>query len=261
MIEYLKLYLPKSKKEVKIEISMPRYYDKTIAFDTLYFLDGQNAFKDSHAAYIRAIRATKYLGYMASITNQKIIGIAIHNAGSDMGRINEYTPFPITNPANEEWKNQDIQVCKNFCDDLIYTIIPYIEKKYPTTKKRFIYGSSLAAMTAIYLGYAYDAFSGIGAFSTASFLCEEAVDSFLKSHMRQKVKLFLYVGKQESSDGSYDQKLYYTTSLELCKLAESLGSKVRLVVSDSGTHCEATWEKQLLDFLSFLYFDDVIYRY
>lgn len=261
MIEYLKLYLPKSKKEVKIEISMPRYYDKTIAFDTLYFLDGQNAFKDSHAAYNRAIRATKYLGYMASITNQKIIGIAIHNAGSDMGRINEYTPFPITNPANEEWKNQDIQVCKNFCDDLIYTIIPYIEKKYPTTKKRFIYGSSLAAMTAIYLGYAYDAFSGIGAFSTASFLCEEAVDSFLKSHMRQKVKLFLYVGKQESSDGSYDQKLYYTTSLELCKLAESLGSKVRLVVSESGIHCEATWEKQLLDFLSFLYFDHIIYRY
>lgn len=261
MIEYLKLYLPKSKKEVKIEISMPRYYDKTTSFDTLYFLDGQNAFKDSHAAYNRAIRATKYLGYMASITSQKIIGIAIHNAGSDMGRINEYTPFPITNPAEEEWKNQDIEICHNFCDDLIYTIIPYIEKKYPTTKKRFIYGSSLAAMTAIYLGYAYDTFSGIGAFSTASFLCKEAVDSFMKSHMRPEVKLFLYVGKQESSDGSYDQKLYYTTSLELCKLAESLGSNVRFVVNESGMHCEATWEKQLLDFLSFLYFDRIIYRY
>ena len=79
--------------------------------------------------------------------------------------------------------------------------------------------------------------------------------------MRTDVKLFLYVGRQESSDGSYDQKLYYTTSVELCKLAERLGGKVRLVVSDSGTHCEATWEKQLLDFLSFLYFDHIIYRY
>lgn len=261
MIEYLKLYLPKSKKEVKIEISIPRYYDKNISFDTLYFLDGQNAFKDSHAAFNRAIRATKYLGYMASITNQKIIGIAIHNAGSDLGRINEYTPFLITNPAEEEWRNQEVQICHNFCEDLINTIIPYIEKKYPTTKKRFIYGSSLAAITAIYLGYNYDVFSGIGAFSTASFLCKEAVNSFIIEKMRTDVKLFLYVGRQESSDGSYDQKLYYTTSVELCKLAERLGSKVRLVVSDSGTHCEATWEKQLLDFLSFLYFDHIIYRY
>ena len=50
MIEYIKLFLPRSKKEVKLEISLPRFYDKNTKFDSIYFLDGQNAFKDSHAA-------------------------------------------------------------------------------------------------------------------------------------------------------------------------------------------------------------------
>lgn len=260
MIEYVKLFLPKSKKEVKIEISLPRYYDKNTSFDSIYFLDGQNAFKDSHAAFNRAIRATKYMGYMASITNRKILGIAIHNAGSDMGRINEYTPFKITNAASSEWKKQNIQVCHNFCDDLVHVIIPYIEKRYPTTSNRYIYGSSLAAITAIYLGYAYDVFKGIGAFSTASFLCTEEMDDFLNKHLDIEKKLFLYVGKKESSDGSYDSKLYYNTSLELYQKLKDKHANVRLVVSDSGIHNEATWENQLLDFFSFMYFDNIIYR-
>ncbi|MDE6656339.1 MAG: hypothetical protein K2J85_05025 [Anaeroplasmataceae bacterium] len=260
MIEYLKLYLPKSKKEVKIEISLPRFYDKNIQFDSVYFLDGQNAFKDSHAAFNRAIRATKYMGYMASITNRKILGIAIYNAESEIGRINEYTPFKITNAASREWEKQDTTICHNFCEDLVNTIIPYIEKRYPTTRNRFIYGSSLAAMTAIYLGYQYNVFQGIGAFSTATFLCKEAVDTFLEKNFDPNIKLFLYVGKKESSDGSYDQKLYYNTSLDLYHFARERNGKVRLVVSDSGIHNEATWEAQLLDFFSFMYFDNIIYR-
>ena len=51
-------------------------------------------------------------------------------------------------------------------------------------------------MTAIYLGYKYDAFEGIGAFSTATFLCKEAVDKFLEAYLKPQVKLFLYVGKK-----------------------------------------------------------------
>lgn len=260
MIEYLNIFLPKSKKEVKIEISVPRYYHQNTKFDTLYLLDGQNAFKDANASFNRAIRATKYLGYMASQTNQKIIGVAIHNAESEMGRINEYTPFKITNPAEENWIEHDINQCHNFCYDLINTIIPYIEHKYPTTHNRYIYGSSLAAITAIYLGYKYDVFKAIGAFSCASFLCSEFNDFIIKN-LKKDVKLFLYVGKREVSDGSYDQKLYYNTALETYHLVKKYTDNARLVISESGTHDEATWERQLLDFLSYIYFDNIIYKY
>ena len=46
MIEYFKIYLPKTKREVKIEVSIPRNYQRTnTKFDTMYLLDGQNALK------------------------------------------------------------------------------------------------------------------------------------------------------------------------------------------------------------------------
>ena len=59
MLEYYRLYLPKSKREVKIEVSVPRNRDN-VTFDTIYFLDGQNAFKDSHASFGRSLRAAAH---------------------------------------------------------------------------------------------------------------------------------------------------------------------------------------------------------
>lgn len=88
MVEYFTLHFPKSNRDVKIEVSRPRILEG-VTFDTLYLLDGQNAFKDSHAAFGRSIRATKKLQFAALEMNKRIIGVAIHNSGSDIGRINE----------------------------------------------------------------------------------------------------------------------------------------------------------------------------
>ena len=65
MFEFYKLYLPISKREIKIEIYIPSDYDENILYDSLYLLDGQNAFIDSHAAFGRSIRASKYLDFAA----------------------------------------------------------------------------------------------------------------------------------------------------------------------------------------------------
>ena len=217
MIECYKLYLPKSKREIKIDVSVPRYRDN-ITFDCLYMLDGQNSFKDSKASFGRSLRATKAFSFAAREMNKRILGIGIHNSGSDLGKINEYTPFLIDNPANEEWKSQDINICHSFCYDFVHTIIPFIEKKYNTfgTKEhRYIYGSSLAAVTAIYLGLKYDVFGQIGAFSTASFLFENEFYKFLNKKQLNAKSIFLYVGKYEQSDDLYDSNLYYNSAIKL----------------------------------------------
>ena len=127
MIEYYTIFLPKSNREVKLEISGPRYRNG-IKFDTFYLLDGQNAFLDSHAAFGRSIRATKCFSIAAKEMNKRILGVAIHNSGSDLGRVNEYAPFKIVNSPIDEWNKQDITECQNFCDDFINTIIPFIFK-------------------------------------------------------------------------------------------------------------------------------------
>lgn len=267
MIEYFNLYLPKTKREVKIEVSIPRNYQRlNTKFDTMYLLDGQNAFKDSHAAFNRSIRASKHMGFVAGATGKRIIGIAVYNAGNEMGRINEYTPFKITNAAEAEWTvKQDLSVCNKFCEDFIEVIIPYIDNKYPTIKDaahRYIYGSSLAGLTAIYLAYNYpNTFGAIGAYSTASFLCPTEFYQFVEKRIDPRIKLFLYVGRRETSDGSYDETLYFDASKSLYDIATKHFARVRMVVSDSGTHCEACWDKNLIDFFSFIYSDNIIYKY
>lgn len=262
MIEYYKLYLPKSKREVKIEVSVPRYRNN-ICFDTLYLLDGQNAFKDSHAAFGKSIGATKALGFAAKEMNKRILGVAIYNSGSDLGRLNEYSPFEIDNPADDDWFRHDVENCHNFCDDFINTIIPFIEKKYNVYKEkehRFIYGSSLAATTAIYISLAYqNSFGYVGAFSTASFLFEKKFLNFIDQKVNQSINIFLYVGKNETSDDVYDQSLYLNSNYKIYDLLISKKINTRLVIDCKGKHNEATWEKHLLDFINFIYYKDIIF--
>ena len=260
MIEYYTLFLPKSNREVKLEISGPRYRNG-IKFDTFYFLDGQNAFLDSHAAFGRSIRATKCLSVAAKEMGKRILGIAIHNSGSDLGRVNEYSPFKIENPDIDEWKSQDVIECQNFCYDFVNTIIPFIEKNYDTYKDknhRFIYGSSLAAVTALYIGFKYkDLFKYIGAFSTATFLFKNEFYKFLDENKDKNKDVFIYVGKRETSDNSYDENIYIDSAKELYNYFKQNKNRVRLSIDLNGIHDEETWGNHLFEFINFIYNDDI----
>ena len=263
MIERYELYLPKSKREVTIEVSGPRNKNKII-FDTFYLLDGQNAFKDSQAAFGRSLRATKYLNYIARELKHRILGIAVYNSGSDIGRVNEYSPFKIDNVMIDFWKKNNPKNCNNYCDDFVNTIIPFIEEKYNVRKDashRFIYGSSLAATTILYMGFKYkDTFGYLGAFSTATFLFHKEFMKFLKENTDSTKNIFLYYGKKEISDSQESKGLYQKEAKELYKFFKLQGNNIRVVVSASAIHNEECWENVLLDFLSFCYGNDIIYK-
>ena len=263
MIDRYKLYLPKSKREVTIEVSGPRN-EKNILFDTFYLLDGQNAFRDSEAAFGRSLRATKYLNYIARECKHRILGVAVYNSGSDLGRVNEYSPFKIDNVMIDSWKENNPKICERYCDDFIHTIIPFIEGKYNVVKDsshRFIYGSSLAATTILYMGFKYEeAFGYLGAFSTATFLFHKEFMKFLKEYNDPKKNVFLYYGKKEISDSMTKPGLYEKSSKKLYKLFKDNNIRTRLVISSSGIHNEETWDEYILDFINFIYSDDIIYK-
>jgi len=263
MQEFYKLYLPKSKREIKIEVSLPRQRNDII-FDTLYFLDGQNAFSDSKSAFGRSIRATKHIKFASKEMGKRILGVAIENSGSDIGRVNEYSPFIIKDSLLDDWKNNNIEVCHNFCFDLINTIIPFIENKYNVYRNpehRFIYGSSLAATTAIYLAFKYPlSFNYVGAFSTATFLFHDEYFRFLKNNLCENKKVFLYYGNEEISDTMKKTGLYETEGMALYNFFKENNIKTRLVISVNGLHNEEAWDKAFLDFINFIYYDDIIYK-
>ena len=262
MVEYYTLFLPRSNREVRIEVSVPRF-QSGIQFDTLYLLDGQNAFKDQNSAYGRSIRATKCLSFTAKEMGKRIIGIAIHNSGSDLGRVNEYAPFKIVNSPIEKWNLQDLDECNKFCDDFVNVIVPFIDENYNTYKDpdhRFIYGSSLAAITAIYLGFKYkNIFNYIGAFSTATFLFKDDFYKFLNDYSNKKKNVFIYVGKKETSDDNYNQNVYFESSKELYYYFKDHKNRVRLSIDSQGIHNEETWGNHLQEFINFIYYDDIFF--
>lgn len=264
MFEFYKLYLPISKREIKIEIYIPSDYDENILYDSLYLLDGQNAFLDSHAAFGRSIRAGSYIDFAKSEMNKNIIGIGIHNSGSDRGRVNEYSPFLIQNAKLDNWKNNDVSICNSYCIDLMNTIIPFVENKYNINKNpnnRFIYGSSLAATTAIYLAFKYpNSFNYVGAFSTATFLFEDEFFKFLEKNKINNKNIFLYYGKNETSDAYKKEGLYAYQGNKLYKFFKDNNIRTKLVISANGIHNEENWDNHFLDFINFIYNDDIEYK-
>lgn len=262
MIEFYRLYLPLSKREVKIQVSVPRNKDG-IVFDTVYFLDGQNAFSDATSAFGRSIRATKHLGAMSKHLGKRILGVAIYNRGSDRGRVNEYSPWHIDNALEENWVDNDVRVFDKFYKDFISTIIPFISKKYNVSDNRYIYGSSLAAVTAAYMCFNDDTFKGCGLFSLANFLFEDKFYEFMNEKIKnaKDKRVFLYVGKEEFSDSMERKDIYVSSVTKYHEYLKENKIPSRLVISFNGSHNEETWDYHFFDFLSFMYYDDIIYRY
>ena len=111
------------------------------------------------------------------------------------------------------------------------------------------------------LGYNYDSFETIGAFSTASFLFKDDFYKFLDKNIDKQRKVFLYVGKAEESDDIFDQDIYLNSSIELLHYFENHNTKARLVISAKGIHNEECWDKAFSDFISYIYEENIIYRY
>ena len=239
MFEYHKLYLTKSKKYIDLEIFIPKSKNK---LKTMYFFDGQNTFLDSHATFGRSLRAHKIL------KKNDTLGVAICGANSNEGRMKEYAPFKM--------KDYEIscEYCYAFIDDLIDTIIPFIEERYNVIKdsnSRIIYGSSLAALTSIYAGLKYDSFKYVLAFSTASFLCEDELFNFILK-FKNKAHIFLYVGLNEASDNLCNKNDYINSSTNLYNLLKDNNYICELKIDKKGIHNEKSWGKHLKDFFKFM---------
>lgn len=242
------LFLPLSKRNIKIDVYAPKYNKKKI-YDSIYMLDGQNAFKDKYATFSRSLRATKAIKKI----KKDIIAIAIYS-NIDVDRTDEYSPFIIDNIS--KWKNNNIEACNSFCQDLINTIIPFIENTYNINKNpenRYIYGSSLAAITAIYLGFKYNSFNYIGAFSIASFLYKNSFINFINNNLNQNKKVFLYVGLKEESDDICNSKMYIDSSNELYNILNTNNIVSTLMTDEAGIHNESYWEIYFYEYLKFIY--------
>jgi hypothetical protein len=54
--------------------------------------------------------------------------------------------------------------------------------------------------------------------------------------------------------------LYEKEGLDLYKFFKDNNIKTRLIISANGEHNEENWDRAFLDFINFIYYDDIIYK-
>lgn len=239
MFDTHNLTLTKSNVNVTLKVFIPDN-KKNEKLPTMYFFDGQNTYFDEEATYKRSLRAHKYLN------KRNILGVAITGYYNEDDRDSTYCPYKLYEEHNPD-------ICINFIDDLKEIIIPFIQSKYNVYTDRnhqILYGSSLAAITALYAGFKYDLFKYIASFSTASFICEKELFNFIKEN-KKDIDVYLYVGTNEKSDSKFNELDYLLAAHKLFDLLRLNNMATTLKVKKKGIHNEKDWQKALKKFLKY----------
>jgi predicted alpha/beta superfamily hydrolase len=262
-IVFEEILVPYFNETRNIRIYLPNKYDwdQKKSYPVLYMQDGQNLFSDE-LAYgghsWRIIETMERLEQEGRIDG--IIVVGIDHAGDK--RLIEYAPFNVPEVVDRFNENQ-IGEGLLYSDFLVNTVKPFIDAKYRTLRNcehTAIAGSSMGGLISTYIGLMYpDVFSKIGAFSTASWFCEEPLlDLINQQTIDENQSYYLQVGTNEStiSTDPSNHQIYLDNTLKLHHALLSSGlsvSQSKLVIEVGGIHHESVWAKHFQDFIEFIF--------
>ena len=219
----------------KAYIYLPEAYTNETAkkYPVLYMFDGHNVFFDSHATYGKSWGMKEYMDF----TGTPLIIVAIEcNHSPDFGRLKEYSPFDFSDP----------QFGKITMDWFVNTLKPGIDKKYRTLSSRehtFIAGSSMGGLMSLYAVLKYNhIFSRAGALSPSLWTDSHAIERLIRtSFIKKDTVIYMDYGEEELNSHSGMRRTFRQTIDLLSDRHILLTSRI----VPGGTHCEASWEKQL----------------
>ena len=216
-------------------------------FPVLYMFDGQNVFFNEDATYGKSWGMEQYL----QKSSRKLMVVALESSRApDYGRLKEYAPFSFT---TEETGgiigNGDITM-----DWIVHVLKRTVDTQYRTKADRrhtFLAGSSMGGLMTLYGLLVYpEVFSRGAALSPSLWIDAEKVKAMIR-HARVKRNTVLYMdyGALEFADHPHSRSLFAEVSALLIEKRVLLNSRI----VPRGTHCEASWEKQIPFFMKTLF--------
>lgn len=244
------IYSPELDVEKHLRLYLPKGYGRSNKrYPVLYMHDGQNLFHKKYATYgmIWAMdRVLEQLGLEAIV-----VGV---DSEAGNGRLNEYSPWVIDERFG--WNRYVGLGGKGALHArfIVESLIPWIDKNYRTNEIRLIGGSSLGGVMSFYMGAHYPGlFSQVLAMSTAAWIfAKEMKETLALYEPRNRQRLYLDVGTQESAEQGYDQ-LYLESNQVLKDGLEARGMTFKFVVEAGAEHNEMAWSRRLPDALRFLF--------
>lgn len=229
--------------ERNLYIRLPEDYDREEqSYPVLYMFDGHNVFFDSHATYGKSWGMGEYLDFIHS----KLIVVAVECNHEGYGRLHEYSPFQVKIKPEGMLKG----LGGIYMDWLVETLKPLVDGMFRTIPDRehtYICGSSMGGLMSLYAVSAYNhVFSKAAALSPTLYFGTSKVLDFIKSsHMDSSTMVYMDYGSEEL-DG------HKAAAAAFKKVYNALLDGRVMVcarIVPNGTHCEASWERQIPVFM------------
>lgn len=250
MVHKWKITIPEltGNEERNVYVYLPESYEQCPynRYPVLYMFDGHNVFFDSDATYGKCWGMKEYM----DITNTPLIIAAVEcNHSPDHGRLKEYTPFSFFEPGFGRIEAKGKLTMNWF----VHTFKPEIDRRYRTIPDRehtFIAGSSMGGLMTLYaiLGYP-QYFSRGAALSPSLWVAPRALGQMVHdADVLPETFVYMDYGELELANHPNMQRQFARITSLLMEKGIVLESRI----VPGGTHCEASWEKQIPFFMSML---------
>lgn len=228
-------------------VYLPASYDQNPQrrYPVLYMFDGHNVFFDEDATYGKSWGMKKYMDQ--SQKDLIIVGIACNDQGNR--RLNEYAPVSFYYEPVGHIEGQG-QV---YMDWLVQELKPYIDSHYRTNPHReqtYIAGSSMGGLMSLYGVCCYNhVFSKAACLSPSLWVEQEKLLQLLDgTKPASDTCIYMDYGSGELPNHPGCRQAL-EAALQLL-LSKDTNPTFRIV--PGGTHCEASWERQIPVFMACL---------
>ncbi|MBP3655478.1 MAG: alpha/beta hydrolase [Clostridia bacterium] len=216
-------------------------------YPVMYMFDGQNVFLDSHATFGTSWGMYDYMNR----TKTPLIIAAVECNSVGNGRLREYSPFPHASgelgpihPLGHAYMNW-----------LVSSFKPMIDRKYRTLPDRehtLIAGSSMGGLMSLYAVSAYNhVFSRAACLSPSLWVNPDGVRRMIRrADYAEGTCIYMDYGRGEM--GNHEASFAALSAASQALLARGTDLTFRIV--PGGTHCEASWAKQVPAFMHCLGF-------
>ncbi len=222
-------------------IYLPESYtqDTDTRYPVLYMFDGHNVFFDTDATYGKCWGMKEYMDFTET---QMIIAAVECSHDPNHGRLKEYSPYTFSDPALGKIPG----LGKKTMEWLIHSFKTEIDSSYRTLPDRehtYIAGSSMGGLMSLYAVLEYNSvFSRAAALSPSIWAGRRRLEALAeRARLLPGTAVYMDYGSEELS--SHKDMLSCFENMAHQLLCRGIYVTSRIV--PLGTHCEASWEKQL----------------
>ncbi|MCD7729439.1 MAG: alpha/beta hydrolase [Clostridia bacterium] len=218
-------------------------------YPVMYMFDGQNVFFDGEATYGKSWGVGEYL----DATNTKIIVAAVECNTVGNGRLSEYSPVDFYMREDNAFI---LGKGKIYMDWLVSEFKPFIDSNFrtlPTRANTAIAGSSMGGLMSLYAVCAYNKVFSRAAALSPSLWVNGGIPPFIKNaRFGINTNIYMDYGSKELLNHKNQRDLFGKTAAML--IDKGAFATARIV--PYGTHCEASWQKQIPYFMNALGFTE-----